>query len=56
MLDGGEAEICQRVGSDNFFLWSTKLKPCARTHGPCTFYGSDPELRGAVGLVAGRRL
>lgn len=52
MFDGGEAEICRRVGSGNFFLWSTRLKPLRPHSRAVRFLRVRPELRGAVGLVA----
>ena len=52
MLDGGEGEICRRVGSGNFFLWSTKLKPLRPHSRAVRFLRVRPELRGAVGPAA----
>jgi glycogen phosphorylase len=55
-LDGANIEIREAVGEENFFLFGADAADVARLragrYDPSAFYHGDPELKGALDLVA----
>jgi glycogen phosphorylase len=55
-LDGANIEIREAVGAENFFLFGATAADVARLragrYDPAAFYHGDPELKGALDLVA----
>jgi starch phosphorylase len=55
-LDGANIEIREAVGEENFFLFGADAADVARLragrYDPLAFYHGDPELKGALDLIA----
>jgi glycogen phosphorylase len=55
-LDGANIEIRQAVGEENFFVFGADAADVARLragrYDPAAFYHGDPELKGALDLIA----